>query len=340
MPVTIKDIAKIAGVSHTTVSRALHDSPVIAPNTIHRIKTIAGDLGYLPSAMGRGLKTRQTRALGVIVSSLADPFWSEVMQGIDAVLHPAGYSLIISASRRDKQREKEIVRAMGERRVDGVIMCSPPFDPEHGRSLHNYGLPMVVVNNQSAEDIQYSVYHDNEYGTRQVVRHLIDLGHRKIAFLGNQQGGRTTMERESGYRAEMQAAGLPIPEGYVVMGPENTPAGGCSAAQQLIALPEKPTAIVCYNDLMAVGVYSALYFAGLSVPRDLSVAGFDNLLISAFLTPPLTTFSQPMHQLGMEAARLLLSLLEEHGGESPVPQQAICVRGELLVRGSTQAPPP
>ena len=339
MPVTIKDIAKIAGVSHTTVSRALRDSPVIAPGTIHRIKTIAAEQGYLPSAMGRGLKTRHSRALGVIVSNLADPFWGEVLQGIEAVLHPAGYSLIVSASRRDKQREKEIVRAMGERRVEGVILCSPPFSPEHGRSLQGYGLPLVVVNNQSAEDAQYSIYHDNEYGIRLAVRHLIDLGHCKIAFLGNLQGGRTTMERESGYRAEMGAAGLSVPDDFVVMGSESTPAGGYSAAEHLVALSERPTAIVCYNDHMAVGVYSALYRAGLSVPRDVSVVGFDNILISAYLTPPLTTFSQPMHHLGAEAARLLLSLLEEQDGETPPAPRAICVRGELLVRASTQAPP-
>jgi DNA-binding LacI/PurR family transcriptional regulator len=125
MPVTIKDIAKIAGVSHTTVSRALHDSPILAPDTIHRIKKIANEQGYLPSAVARGLKTSQSRALGVIVSSIADPFWGEVLTGIDDTLHAVGYSLIVAASRRDNQREKEIVRLMGERRVDGVILLSP-----------------------------------------------------------------------------------------------------------------------------------------------------------------------------------------------------------------------
>src|SRR5574341_229903 len=259
MPVTIKDIAKIAGVSHTTVSRALHDSPVIAPSTINRIKKIANEQGYLPSAVARGLKTRQSRALGVIVSSIADPFWGEVLQGIDDTLHSAGYSLIVAASRRDKQREKEIVRAMGERRVDGVILCSPPFSAEHGRSLQEYGLPIVVVNNQSAEDFHYSIYNDNEYGLRQIVRHLVDLGHRRIAYLGNRQGGRTTMERENGFRAEMQTAGLSVPNAYIGMGPDSTPEGGFIGAQKLIALPERPTSIICYNDHMAIGVYSALY---------------------------------------------------------------------------------
>jgi DNA-binding LacI/PurR family transcriptional regulator len=339
MPVTIKDIAKIAGVSHTTVSRALHDSPVIAPNTINRIKKIANEQGYLPSAVARGLKTRQSRALGVIVSSIADPFWGEVLQGIDDTLHIAGYSLIVAASRRDKQREKEIVRAMGERRVDGVILCSPPFSAEHGRSLQEYGLPIVVVNNQSAEDFRYSIYNDNEYGVRQVVRHLVDLGHQRIAFLGNRQGGRTTMERENGFRAEMHAAGLPIQKAYMCLGPESTPQGGYAGVQHLIAMSERPTAIICYNDHMATGVYSALYHAGLRVPQDISVVGFDNIVISAYLTPPLTTFRQPMYHLGTEAVKLLLCMLEQHDTDEPPPiPQSIRLRGELLVRASTMQP--
>ncbi len=339
MPVTIKDIAKIAGVSHTTVSRALHDSPVIAPNTINRIKKIANEQGYLPSAVARGLKTRQSRALGVIVSSIADPFWGEVLQGIDDTLHSAGYSLIVAASRRDKQREKEIVRAMGERRVDGVILCSPPFSAEHGRSLQEYGLPIVVVNNQSAEDFHYSIYNDNEYGLRQIVRHLVDLGHRRIAYLGNCQGGRTTMERETGFRAEMHAAGLSVQNAYIGMGPDSTPEGGFIGAQKLIALPERPTSIICYNDHMAIGVYSALYHAGLRVPQDISVVGFDNIFISAYLAPPLTTFRQPMYHLGTEAVKLLLIMLEKHDKDRPPPvPQSIRLRGELLVRASTMQP--
>jgi DNA-binding LacI/PurR family transcriptional regulator len=339
MPVTIKDIAKIAGVSHTTVSRALRDSSVLAPDTIKRIKKIANEQGYLPSAVARGLKTRQSRALGVIVSSIADPFWGEVLTGIDDTLHAAGYSLIVAASRRDNQREKEIVRLMGERRVDGVILCSPPFNAEHGRSLQEYGLPIVVVNNQSAEDFLYSIYNDNEYGIRQAVRHLVDLGHRRIAYLGNRQGGRTTHERENGYRAEMRLAGLSIPDEYVCTGPDSTPQGGLTGVQHLLALPERPTGIVCYNDHMAIGVYSALYHAGLRVPQDVSVVGFDDIFVSAYLIPPLTTFRQPMYHLGTEAAKLLLYMLEQHNKDKtpPVPQ-SIRLRGELLVRASSMPP--
>ncbi len=339
MPVTIKDIAKIAGVSHTTVSRALRDHPAIAPETVQRIKKIAAEQGYLPSAVARGLKTSRSRTVGVIVSSIDNPFWSEVLQEIDDVLHPAGYSLFVVASHRDKLREKEIVRAMVERRVDGVLLCSPNFSVDQGRLMFEYGLPVAVVNNQGAEDYLYSIYTDNDYGSRMALRHLISLGHRRIAYLGSSQGGRTTVEREQGYRAEMEAAGLPIDNALIYPGGQGTPAGGFAGGEYFLSLKEPPTAIFCFNDFMAIGVYSALYQAGVHIPQDISVVGFDNIAISAYLTPPLTTFHQPKDKLGAEAARLMLYLFEPRPEMAQLPEpQTIVLRGELCVRASTQAP--
>jgi DNA-binding LacI/PurR family transcriptional regulator len=337
MPVTIKDIAKIAGVSHTTVSRALRDHPAIAPETIRRIKQIAAEQGYLPSAVARGLKTSHSRTVGVIVSSIDNPFWSEVLQEIDDVLHPAGYSLFVVASHLDKLREKEIVRAMVERRVDGVLLCSPNFSVDQGHLMSEYGLPVAVVNNQGAEDFLYSIYNDNDYGSRLVTQHLISLGHRRIAYLGSAQGGRTTVEREQGYRAEMKTASLPIDEALVHAGRQGTPAGGYDGAGYFLSLAELPTAIFCFNDYMAIGVYSALYQAGVRIPQDISVVGFDNIAISAYLTPPLTTFHQPKDKLGAEAARLMLYLFEPRPGGAQMPEpQKIVLRGELCLRASTQ----
>jgi DNA-binding LacI/PurR family transcriptional regulator len=336
MPVTIKDIAKIAGVSHTTVSRALRDHPAIAPETTERIKKIAAEQGYLPSAVARGLKTRRSRTVGVIVSSIDNPFWSEVLKEIDDVLHPAGYSLFVVASHLDKLREKEIVRSMVERRVDGVLLCSPNFSVDQGHLMSEYGLPVAVINNQGAEDCLYSIYIDNDYGSRRATRHLIALGHRRIAYLGNAQGGRTTVERERGFRAEMEAAGLPVDEALVTAGVQGTPAGGYEGAKHLLSLRERPTAIFCFNDYMAIGVYRALYEAGLRIPQDISVVGFDNIAISAYLTPPLTTIHQPKDKLGAEASRLMLYLFEPRPGGAQMPEpQAIVLRGELCEREST-----
>ncbi len=340
MAITIKDIAKAAGISHTTVSRALRDHPAISSETVARVKQLAASLGYVPSATARGLKTRRTRALGVIVSNIDDPFWSEVLQGIDSILHPAGYSLFVAATHRDKQREKEVVQAMVQRGVDGVILCAPQFSPEQSRLLQTYGLPTAVVNNDGASASPYLVFNDDLYGIRLLTRHLIELGHRRIAFLGNALGGRTTREREQGFREEMQAAGLPVDEASVRLAPQGTPQGGAEGVQALLALPARPTALLCYNDNMAVGVYSALYQAGLRVPHDLSVTGFDDITIAAYLTPPLTTLHQHKHELGVRAANLLLASLEAGPAAQAgaLPDQRASIRGELVVRAST-APP-
>nr|NIP23030.1 LacI family transcriptional regulator [Phycisphaerae bacterium]NIR62402.1 LacI family transcriptional regulator [candidate division Zixibacteria bacterium]NIU12624.1 LacI family transcriptional regulator [candidate division Zixibacteria bacterium]NIW43407.1 LacI family DNA-binding transcriptional regulator [Gammaproteobacteria bacterium]NIX26845.1 LacI family DNA-binding transcriptional regulator [Phycisphaerae bacterium] len=181
MAVTIKDIARAAGVSHTTVSRALREHPAISDKTTHRIKQLAAELGYVPSAAARGLKTSRSQVLGVIVRRIVDPFFAEVLQGIEDVLHAAGYSLFLAASHRDEAREQKVLQAMGERRVDGVIISSAQIRLEQLRQLNRFNIPFVLINNQALDkpDI-YSVYHDDEYGSRELVQYLLDLGHKRI----------------------------------------------------------------------------------------------------------------------------------------------------------------
>jgi len=338
LSVTIKDIARAAGVSHPTVSRALRDHPAIAPETVARIKRIAEDMGYTPSALARGLKTNRSQALGVIVSRIDDPFFSEVLQGIEDVLRGEGYSLFLAASNRDPEREQAIIQAMGERRVDGVIVCSPHVSLEHGRQLKRFGVPIVVVNNEAAEEYRYSIYHDDYYGSQEVTRHLIHLGHRRIAYLGNAASSRTTQDRLAGFRKAMNEAGLPIPEEYIFQAPNSTPDGGMIGAHYFLNLPIRPTGIVCFNDVIAIGVLRGLQEAGLRVPDDCSVAGFDNIAFSELVTPPLTTFHQPKYQLGQSAAHMMMQLLDADA-EAPESPRILVLRGELLPRAST-APPP
>lgn len=335
MPVTIKDIAKQAGVSHSTVSRALRSSPLISDETTERIRQIAAEMGYLPSAAARSLKTNRSRALGVIVSNIDDPFFSEILQGIEENAQERGYSMIIAASQRDPKREENIVRDMRERGVDGVIICSSSFSAEQQRKILEFGIPIVIINNQSAEGYRYSVYHDDVDGSRQVTRHLIDLGHKNIAYLGNALSGRTTQDRQTGFRLEMASAGLAVPDEYIIEVAGGGPENGFTALNHFLELKNPPTALFCFNDMMAIGVLSGLHQAGLRVPEDLSVVGFDNIKLSSYTTPPLTTLDQPKHYIGEEAARLLLDLLDPLSGEAP-PQQAIQIlKGKLLVRKST-----
>jgi len=338
MAVTIKDVAKQAGVSHSTVSRALHGSPLISDETVERICQIAGEMGYFPSAAARSLKTKRSRALGVIVSNIDDPFFSEILQGIEEVAQERGYSLLMAASQRDSEREQTIVRDMRERHVDGLIICSASFSASQQRKLLEFGIPIVVVNNHAAEEYRYSIYHDDVDGSRQVARHLIELGHKKIAYLGNSLSGRITLDRLTGYRHEMESAGLSIPDEYIFEIPGGGPEDGLNALEHFLKLPERPSALFCFNDLMAIGVLKGLHAAGIRVPEDFSVVGFDNILISAYTNPPLTTLDQPKRYIGAEAARLILELLDQIAGENVDGQEIQKLKGRLLVRQST-APP-
>lgn len=332
MPATIKDVAKKAGVAHTTVSRALRGSPLISPATTDRIQQIATEMGYHPSAAARSLKTNRSQTLGVIVSAIDDPFFSEILQGIDDVAQECGYSLFIAASQHSLQRERHIVSTMREQRVDGVILCSTPFSSEQSKQLRADEIPLVVINNQSAEDYRYSIYHDDLDGSRQVMHHLIDLGHTRIAYLGYPRSGRTNAQRLQGYRSEMTSAGLAVYDGYEVDAQSSDPAGGQAAASQILSLSPHPTAVFCYNDMLAIGLLRGLQDAGLRIPEDCSVAGFDNITISAFTTPPLTTLDQPKRTIGAQAAHLVLGLLEGVDIASPKIQT---LKGTLLIRRST-----
>src|SRR4030066_91824 len=206
MPITIKDIARHAGVSHTTVSRALHNSSLISTQTTERIQEIASELGYNPSVAARSLKTNRSQVLGVIVSHIADPYFSEILQGIDDVAQDNGYSLFIASAQHNPAREDAIVQTMREHRVDGVILCSPHFAAEQSRQLNSYHIPIVAINNQAAEDYRFAIYHDDVDGSRQASHHLIGLGDKRIAYLGDASSGRTTHERLSGFRQAMEEA--------------------------------------------------------------------------------------------------------------------------------------
>jgi DNA-binding LacI/PurR family transcriptional regulator len=336
---TIKDVAKLAGVDHSTVSRALHGSPLISSETTDRVRQAAVKLGYQPSAAARSLKTRSSRVLGVVVSQIDDPFFGEVLQGVEEAAQSSGYSLFIAASQHDQERQEAIVRAMREHRVDGLIICSTSFDSVQNRQFLDDGIPIVVVNNQSEKDYKYSIYHDDVDGSRQITRHLLELGHRRIAYLGNSLSGRTTLDRLSGVEQELKAAGLEIPPTYVFEVAGGKSEHGFAAIKSLLGLSRRPTALICFNDMLAIGALQGLQQAGFQVPQDISITGFDNIAFSAYTQPPLTTFDQPKRFIGAEAARLILGLLESAEGSLSSQESAIKVlQGRLLLRASTAAP--
>src|SRR4051812_45772928 len=270
MPVSIKDIARLAGVSHSTVSRALHKSPLIPPATAQRIQQIAQEQGYTASAIARSLVTRRTQAIGVVVTSIADPFNGDVVDGIEEVANEGGYSVILATSQADPQRELAVVRSCQERRVDGILVASSRVGALYVPLLSELEVPIVLLNNQHESDFAYSVRIDNVHGMRLATEHLLDLGHTRIAYVGDKFGLHSDDERLAGYSEAMNARKIPIDKALVVRGDGKAHAAG-TALDQLLKTRERPTAIACYNDMTALGVVHRAQELGISVPGELSV---------------------------------------------------------------------
>lgn len=334
MPVTIKDIAKQAGVSHATVSRALNGNSAISDATTVKIRELASEMGYSPSAAARGLKTNRSSVIGVIVSHLDNPYFSEIVQGIEDEVQGTGYSLFFASSHLNPENEKNIIKAFAEHRVDGVIICSIIVEKEQADTLRQHGMPIVVINRQSPDKFNGSISHDDLDGARQVTRHLLELGHHRIGYLGNKLAARINDQRLSGFQKESAAAGI-TPDASMIcncIGGEIE--NGFTGMNQLLSSPQRPTAVFCFNDLMAIGALKALSDAGIAVPSQMSLVGFDNIEYSAYTQPPLTTFDQPKRDIGIEAARLLLDLIQSEKPLSTFPSSHV-MRGQLLVRAST-----
>jgi DNA-binding LacI/PurR family transcriptional regulator len=326
---SIKDIARIARVSHPTVSRALQNSPLVNAKTAERIRRIADEAGYRASAVARGLVTRRTRTIGLVVTTVADPFASEVVCGIEQTANDHGYSVFLADSNADPERERKVVQAFAERRVDGILVTSSRVGALYLPMLEEMQVPIVLVNDQYPGAFVHSVMIANFAGMRAVAEHLIGLGHRRIAYLGDQFGYQSDAERLAGYRAALDAAGIPTSDAWIANG-DGKPEAAMTAMEKLLALAEPPTAVCCYNDMSALGAMRQIRARGLRVPEDISVAGFDDLFFASYVQPALTTVRQPMRRMGQMAMESLLRLM---AGEESVSQ--IRVEAELIVRAST-----
>jgi len=331
-PVSIKDIARLAKVSHSTVSRALCNNPRVKAETAEKIRRIAEEYGYRTSAVGRSLATRHTHTLGVVVTTITDPFNAEVVSGIEQAAADHGYSIFLANSNADPDREIRVVNSLQERRVDGIVVTASRVGALHVPLLSRMRVPIVLLNNQHPSEFVHSVMIDNTPASMAATAYLIRQGHRRIAYLGDRNGRQSDTERFAGYRQALDAADLPFEPELVFHGDGN-PEGGIEGMIRLLALADPPTAVFCYDDMTALGVLRQARRSGLQVPGDISVIGFDDLYISRYTEPPLTTVRQPMRDMGRLAMETLLDILA-----GSVSDHNIKVPGELVVRESA-APP-
>jgi len=328
--VSIKDIAKTVGVSPSTVSRALHHHPRISEERAKQIRELARQMGYSPSVPARSLVTRDTATIGMVITHVSDPFLGRLVSGVEETAQANGYSVFLSSSYRNADVERNVIRDFYERRVTGIIVTGSQIDAGYLQLRERYPLPIVLIN---FRNYPHSIATDNLSGARQAIEHLVQLGHRRIAYVSNRHSFRTDLEREEGYKATLTKYGIPIEEALLVQG-DGTLEGGLRALKRLLTLPLPPTAVFCFNDVTAMGVMRGLNAAGRQVPRDCSVIGFDDLALAAYYCPPLTTVRQPGYQLGQGAMHMLLQLIQ---GREDV--EAEVLPAELVVRETSGSAP-
>ncbi|MGA2890349.1 MAG: LacI family DNA-binding transcriptional regulator [Terracidiphilus sp.] len=326
---SIKDIARLANVSHPTVSRALQNSPLVNPRTAEKIRKIADETGYRASAVARSLVTRRTRTIGLVVTTTTDPFTSEVFSGIERVAHDRGYCVFLAESNADPERERKVVQNFAERRVDGIIVTSSRVGALYLPLLSELMVPIVLLNDQHPGAFVHSVMIGNLEGSRAAASHLAGLGHRRIAYVGDKLGYQSDAERFAGYSEALDTAGIPFVSELLVHG-DGKPEAAMRAMDDLLTLSHPPTAVCCYNDMSALGAMRSIRLHGLRVPEDISVTGFDDLFFASYTQPSLTTVRQPMRHMGELAMESLFKLMS--GDESEI---RIKVEAELIVREST-----
>ncbi|MBF6470943.1 MULTISPECIES: LacI family DNA-binding transcriptional regulator [Nocardia] len=330
---TMEDVAARAGVSRALVSLVMRNSPKVSEHRRRAVLDAAKDLGYQPHIMARSLASRTSNIVGVLVSDLRNAFFADVVEGMDAAAQESGLELILNTGRRSAARERTALESLLSFRPGGVILLSPILPAAAIREASQQA-PLVLVSRTSTVAGIDTVNDDGEAGAALAVDHLISLGHRRIVHLDG-GGAFTAAPRRKGYRAAMQSHGLEP----MVVASEHTDSAGMAAVRRLLNLFSRdnfPTALVCGNDFNAVGAMSALEEAGLRVPEDVSVVGYDNTSLAALRHVALTTIDQPRTQMGRLAIEALTERLRD-GRTAPARRR---VEPSLVVRSTTAAPRP
>jgi len=332
---TLKEIASAASVDISTVSRAINDSPLITRETKEMIWAIADRMDYIPNSMAQGLASRRSHTLGIILPRiffLQGPFFSEVLSGIEKVSVENGYNIMIASSsgkNKDKHFPFNLTRA---RKIDGMLIINENRKIGNLTELKKEGVPFVLVNRYLEDPDAPCVAANDVHGGRIATEHLLKLGHRRIGAITGSIHLAATQGRLRGYREALENAGISfdpalVQEGLFEQGIES----GVNCAAQLLALPNRPTAIFALSDELAMGVMQAAKTQGLVIPRDLALIGYDNVAYSGHLNPPLTTVSQSPRTIGATSCRMLIDLLDG----TPLQQPNIRVSVRLIVRESS-----
>ncbi|MCT2536987.1 LacI family DNA-binding transcriptional regulator [Aquibacillus koreensis] len=337
MAVTIKDVAKAAGVAPSTVSRVIADNSRISLDTKKRVRKAMKDLGYHPNINARNLVARSTQAIGVVMPSSTDkalqnPFFPEVLRGIGSVAHDLEYSLYVSTGGTEEEQFEEVKRMVFGHRVDGIILLYSRENDAVTEFLYEKKFPFVIVGKppMNESEITY-VDNDNVKASREITEYLIGLGHKHIGFIGGPTDLVVTVDRYKGYQEALKKAALPVRDDYRVQ-TEFLKSGGRKAVEELFSLEEPPTGLVIADDLISLGVITMLEEFGLSVPDDVSIVSFNNVYLSEITNPSLTTVDIQIYMLGVHASKCLI----EKARNKEEPAKRIIVPHKIKNRQSTR----
>lgn len=331
----IRTVASFAKVSIATVSRTINGSPAVSERLSKRVWQAIEQLNYFPNTHARSLVSGRSRILGIIVENITNPFFPELIQSFEEIAVAHGYEILVSSSNSDPAILTTCVRRMLERKVEGVaVLTFGEEEPVLDRLVHN-DIPMVLAEFKLEDPKASTILLDYTTGIHAAVLHLAELGHKEIAFLAGPRKLHSAITRENDYRTAMEAAGLPIEKKWVIEC-DHTLKGGVNGYGHLKALTARPTAILCSNDMTAIGVLRAAYMEGLRVPQDLSVIGLDDIDFAEFTLPPLTTIRLSRTDLARAAFEALRQQAEDQN--NPKMQREFLVSTSLVVRGSTAAP--
>ncbi len=328
---TMKDVARLAGVSTSTVSHVINNDRFVSDATRERVESAIRSLNYAPSALARSLKLNQTHTIGMLLTASSNPFYSELVRGVERSCFERGYSLVLCNTEGDEQRMNRNLETLLQKRVDGLLLlCTETHLPAPDIMTRYPSIPTVMMDWAPFDGDSDLIQDNSLLGGEIATQHLIDKGYTRIACITGPLDKTPSRQRLEGYRNAMRAAGLGIAPDYEIVADFEF-SGGFTAMNRLLALETPPRAVFSGNDAMALGAYQALWQAGLSVPGDMAIVGYDDIELARYMTPPLTTVHQAKDELG----ELAIDVLIHRMAQPSLGQQRLQLTPELIVRGST-----
>lgn len=328
--VTLRDVASRTGVSHQTVSRVINNSDRVSPETRSKVQAAIEEFGYQPNRLARSLVTQKTHTIGLVVADITNPFYFEVVRGVQDTALEQGYNVIVCNTDDNPEGERNILNLLASQEVDGVILATSSLSDQELLSFAKQYKPLVIINREIHHPKISQVSIDIRQGARLAVEHLIEQGHDRIAMISHQGHDPDKVRRVKGYREVLQSHGIEIQEGWLALAPPNL-AGGFQAAQELLKKHPEITAIFTYNDLMAIGALRGCFELQVRVPEDCAIIGFDDIKFASMMNPALSTVAYDKTLIGRKTMMRLLDMLEKPKKAFPLNQLDV----SLVIREST-----